>query len=286
MRRYAVGGRARRPARRRDDAVRIRERARAGDRRGLASGHRRHDRGRQHDLRRAASRDKRRCRSPTSSASISSSPDADSRASRPVTPRVHVFRFFVAAAKPTPQGCAPPSGGPARSPIPARERRCPARRSRLEGAIPVRDAKQGYPCIPRRPPHGRFAFLRARIAGIPAYGGQSLKPAASRPPPEGVEASTLRSECVACGAKPTPSGCAPPSGGDPRQESTRWIPARELRRRTAALSRDRRRCGSRSAPRSPARPSRATRSRGATSRSSRSTCPGTTSRSGQPCSGV
>ena len=49
---------------------------------------------------------------------------------------------------------------------------------------------------------------------------------------------------------------------------------RLLRRRTAAPSRDRRRCGSRSAPRSPARRSRGARSRGATSRSSRSTCPG------------
>ncbi len=48
----------------------------------------------------------------------------------------------------------------------------------------------------------------------------------------------------------------------------------------------RRRCGSRSAPRSRAGRRRAARCRAATSRSSRSSLPGTTSRSGQPCSGV
>ena len=59
-----------------------------------------------------------------------------------------------------------------------------------------------------------------------------------------------------------------------------------LRTRSAAPGTGRRRCGSRAAPRSPAGPPAAARSRAATSRSSRSTCPGTISRSGQPCSAV
>ncbi len=46
------------------------------------------------------------------------------------------------------------------------------------------------------------------------------------------------------------------------------------RSRSALRARGRRRCGTRSAPRTPARRSLAARSRGATSRSSRSTCPG------------
>ena len=57
MRRYATRGRGggRRP-RRRDDAVRLRERARPGDRRGRASRDRGHARGRQHDLHRGEGR--------------------------------------------------------------------------------------------------------------------------------------------------------------------------------------------------------------------------------------
>src|SRR5262249_3716020 len=49
IRRHRRGGRL---SRDRHDSVRIRERARSGDGRGLASGHRRNDRRRQHDLRR------------------------------------------------------------------------------------------------------------------------------------------------------------------------------------------------------------------------------------------
>ena len=60
MRRYAIARRARRAARRRDDAVRLRERARAGARRGSAPRDRRDDRGRQHDLPRSPRGNERR----------------------------------------------------------------------------------------------------------------------------------------------------------------------------------------------------------------------------------
>ena len=54
MRRYATGVEAAAQPRRRDDAVRLRERARPGDRRGPPPVDRRHARGRQHDLHRAS----------------------------------------------------------------------------------------------------------------------------------------------------------------------------------------------------------------------------------------
>ena len=54
MRRYATRVEPAGAARRRHHAVGLRERARAGDRRGRPPGHRRHDRRRQHDLSRPA----------------------------------------------------------------------------------------------------------------------------------------------------------------------------------------------------------------------------------------